>query len=158
MARARRFASDASEAEEVANSSSDEEGAGSEEDKKEDDHDPMAEDSSEGDSDGENSDDDSDQEEEGEDEDFDNPLDWAISNLQELSLQKDQFSQLCYYTIGEILLQVDQEIVDQILESPHIRSSLFPARFAEFSASQLYFAFLLERHFQVCVAHHFNEG
>ena len=33
-----------------------------------------------------------------EEEEYNNPLDWAVSNLHELSKRKEQFEQLCYFT------------------------------------------------------------
>ena len=85
--------------------------------------------------------------EEGDEERYTNPLDWAVSNLQDLSTRKEQYEQLCYYTMGEIFLQLGQETVEQVLAA--VQTSLLPPSLEEYSASQLYFALLLENTFQV---------
>lgn len=82
-------------------------------------------------------------------EEYNNPIDWAVSNLHELSKEKEQYEQLCYYTIAVIFRQLSKSNVLQILKTIH--SSFFPAKRSDFTTSQIYFACVLEREFQVCI-------
>ena len=80
-------------------------------------------------------------------EEITNPLDWAITTLNDLRNRKEQLEQLCYYTIGEILRQLPKAMVLEILNAVH--SSLLPASISKLTSSQLYFVFLVEHEYQV---------
>lgn len=112
------------------------------EDAKENNDDDSSSDDSSGDegSDDEDSSDD-------EEEEISNPLDWAVTTLNDLRTRKEQLEQLCYYTIGEIFRQLPLDMVKDILEAVH--SSLLPSSLSKLSASQLYFTFLIEHEFKV---------
>jgi len=92
------------------------------------------------------SEEDGDSENSNEEEVYNNPLDWAVSNLHELSKRKEQYEQLCYHTTVEIFRQLSVPTVLQILETVH--SSFFPPTKKLFTASQLYLAFVLEHEFE----------